>query len=249
MLASLAITTRLTRDRPIQPARPVGQGAPRSWLRRPSLGVRITDRGTFARLLIPGFLISLGAGQIIPFLNLFVVGKFHVDLAGISWIFALTSLGTMLAILLQPALANRYGKVASVVIVQSASIPFLAVLGFSPILWTVILAMAVRNSLMNAGNPIQNAFAMEQVSPAERAVMAAAMSALWSVGWLIAGPYYSILQATLGFTAGYAVGFVTIIALYSVATALYWFWFRKAEDPRRTRPDPGRTTGVPATTA
>ena len=43
------------------------------------------------------------------------------------------------------------------------SIPFLVVLGFSPILWTVVIAMAVRNSLMNAGNPIFSAFAMDQV--------------------------------------------------------------------------------------
>ena len=76
--------------------------------------------------------------------------------------FALTSLGTIAAILYQPRLARRFGQITSVVIVQGASIPFLVVLGFSPVLWTVILAMAVRNSLMNAGNPIFNAFAMEQ---------------------------------------------------------------------------------------
>ena len=141
---------------------------PGSWL-----GARVRDRKTFVRLLIPGFLVSLGAGQIIPFLNLFVAGKFDVDLAAINWIYALTSLGTMVAILLQPAPRERCGKVASVVIVQGASIPFLAVLGFSPVLWTVIVAMAVRNSLMNAGNPIQNAYAMERVRPSERALMAA----------------------------------------------------------------------------
>ena len=101
--------------------------------------------------------------------------------------FALTCLGTVVAILLQPRLARRFGQITSVVIVQGASIPFLVVLGFSPILWTVILAMAVRNSLMNAGNPIFNAFAMEQVTPAERATLAAAMSVLWQVGWVIGG--------------------------------------------------------------
>jgi len=200
---------------------------------RPRLGVTISDRSTFVRLLVPGFLISLGAGQIIPFLNLFVTGKFGVDLAGISWIYALTSLGTMVAILLQPALAARYGKVASVVIVQGASIPFLVVLGFSPLLWSVIVAMAVRNSLMNAGNPIQNAFAMERIRPSERAVLAAAMSATWSLGWVIAGPWYSFLQATLGFRVGYNVGFATIIVLYSVATALYWLWFHGDEARQR----------------
>jgi MFS family permease len=192
-------------------------------------GFGLHDRTTFVRLLIPGFLISIGAGQIIPFLNLFIEGKFGLDLAELNVVFAITSLGTVVAILLQPAIARRLGKVASVVLVQGLSIPFLLVLGFSPILGTVIVAMAVRNSLMNAGNPVANAFAMEQVRPAERATLSAAMSVLWSVGWVIAGPYYSILQASLGFSVGYAVNFITIIALYSIATGLYWFWFHDAE--------------------
>jgi hypothetical protein len=115
------------------------------------------------------------------------------------------------------------------VVVQAASIPFLVVLGWSPVLWTVIVALAVRNSLMNAGNPIFNAFAMDRVSAAERATLSAAMSLLWSLGWVLAGPYYSVLQATLGFDAGYAVNFVTITVLYTAATGLYWAWFREGE--------------------
>ncbi len=190
---------------------------------------RISDPGTFVRLILPGFLISLGAGQVIPFLNLFVQGKFGLDLASLNAVFALTSLGTTLAILFQPALARRVGKIGSVVLVQAASIPFLAVLGFSPILWTVIGAMAIRNSLMNAGNPIFNAFAMERLQPRERATYAAAASLAWSLGWVIAGPWYSLLQATLGFTAGYAINFVTIIILYSLGTFLVWRWFHAAE--------------------
>src|SRR6185295_3909607 len=101
-----------------------------------------------------------------------------------------------------------------------ASIPFLIVLGFSPVLWSVIAAMAVRNSLMNAGNPIFNAFSMEQVTPGERATLAAAQSVLWQVGWVVGGIWYAVLQGVLGFDAGYAVNFVTIITLYSIATAL-----------------------------
>jgi len=189
----------------------------------------ISDPGTFVRLILPGFLISLGAGQVIPFLNLFVQGKFGLDLASLNAVFALTSLGTTLAILFQPALARRVGKIGSVVLVQAASIPFLAVLGFSPILWTVIGAMAIRNSLMNAGNPLFNAFAMERLQPGERATYAAAASLAWSLGWVIAGLWYSLLQATLGFTAGYAINFVTIIILYSLGTFLVWWWFHDAE--------------------
>jgi hypothetical protein len=110
---------------------------------------------------------------------------------------------------------------------------FLVVLGFSPVLWTVVVAMAVRNSLMNAGSPIANAFAMEQLPAAERATYAASLSLLWSLGWVIAGPWYSLLQATLGFDVGYAINFMTVIALYSVATWIYWRWFHAVEARQR----------------
>lgn len=183
----------------------------------------------FWRLLVPLFLISLGAGQVIPYLNVFIEGRFGLGLAALNVIFAVTSLGTAIAIMIQPALARRFGKVGSVVLVQGLSIPFLVVLGFSPVLWTVIMAMAVRNSLMNAGNPIFNAFAMELLPPGERATFSAAASLAWSLGWVIAGPWYSGLQATLGFDGGYAVSFVTIIVLYSLGTGLYWRWFHGVE--------------------
>lgn len=225
LVVALLVMTRVRDDR----RRAKEARTPTAPSRLGRLGIRVSDRRLFVKLLLPGFLIALGAGQVIPFLNLYVSGKFALDLSQINGVFALTGFGTVLAILIQPALARRFGKVRSVVIVQVASLPFLAVLGFSPILWLVIIAMAVRNSLMNAGNPILNAFAMEQVRPDERATLAAAMSVLWSVGWVIAGPWYSLVQANLGFERGYNVAFITIMVLYSVATSLYLWWFRDAE--------------------
>lgn len=85
---------------------------------------------------------------------------------------------------------------------------------------------------MNAGNPIFNAFAMETVHPNERATLSAAISVLWQLGWVIGGVWYASLQATLGFDLGYTINFITIIALYTIATALYWGWFH-AHDARR----------------
>lgn len=235
LVAALATVALLTDDRPKSAARRrmKGLGEPGAYppdIRgRSRLGLVMHDRRLFLRLLFPGLLISIGAGQVIPFLNLFIQGKFGLDLTSLNAVFALTSLGTLAAILAQPRLARRYGQITSVVIVQSASIPFLVVLGFSPILWMVIGAMAVRHSLMNAGNPIYSAFAMEQVSSAERATLSAAMSVLWQVGWVVGGMLYALWQAVLGFDGGYAVNFVTIICLYSIATSLYWRWFRKRE--------------------
>ena len=239
LVLGLLTIARLRDDRPSRtaPERLHAAGEPAAFPADPRrararLGITIVDKGRFARLVLPGFLISIGAGNVIPFLNLFVQGRFGLDLAQLNGVFAITSLGTMVAILFQPRLARRFGQITSVVLVQGASIPFLVVLGFSPVLWSVIAAMAVRNSLMNAGNPIFNAFAMEQVTARERATLSAAMAVLWQLGWVIGGTYYALLQATLGFDAGYAVAFLTIIGLYSVATSLYWVWFRDVD--RRT---------------
>lgn len=236
LVAGLATVALLSDDRPAARARsharvtgepaafppPAPSGAGR-------FGLVVEDRRRFVRLVLPGFLIAIGAGQVIPFLNLFIQRKFGLDLTSLNGVFALTSLGTLVAVLAQPRLARRFGQITSVVMVQVASIPFLVVLGFSPILWTVILAMAVRNSLMNAGNPIFTAFAMEQVSRAERATLSAAMSLLWQAGWVIGGTWYALLQGALGFERGYAVNFLTIITLYSTATTLYWLWFRRVD--------------------
>ncbi len=193
------------------------------------MGIVVRDRGLFFKLLFPGFLTALGAGQVIPFLNVFVEKKFDLNLASLNLVFAISAFGTTVAILLQPILARRMGKVGSVVLVQAVSIPFIAILGFSPVLWTVVVALAVRNSLMNAGSPMISAFGQEQVRPDERATLAAFSNLLWSLGWVVAGLWYGLLQATLGFDAGYTVAFVTITVLYTVATVLYWAWFHDAE--------------------
>jgi MFS family permease len=236
LVAGLATVGLLADDRPRTALIPrlIRLGEPAAFPPDPRrgrmrLGLVVRDRGRFVRLVLPGFIISIGAGQVLPFLNLFIQRKFGLDLTSLNAVFALTSLGTLVAILAQPRLARRLGQITSVVIVQAVSIPFLVVLGFSPILWTVITAMAVRNSLMNAGNPIFTAFAMEHVTTAERATLSAAMSVLWQAGWVIGGTWYAVLQATLGFEGGYALNFVTIITLYSIATGLYWLWFRQVD--------------------
>ena len=61
-------------DRPQAPAAGRAGGLPRrsAAASRVLLGITIRDRGRFAKLVIPGLLISIGAGQIIPFLNLYV---------------------------------------------------------------------------------------------------------------------------------------------------------------------------------
>lgn len=207
--------------------------APRLRARLSRIGIHIGEVDVFLKIVAPGFLISIGAGQVLPFLNLYIVGRFGLDLGETNAVFAVSALGTMIAILIQPLIARRYGKIWSVVTVQAASIPFIIVLGFAPWIWLVIVGMTVRNALMNAANPIFGAFVMERVRPLERATLAASMSVSWSIGWALGGIYYSTVQSTLGFERGYNLNFLTIIVLYTVSTGLYWLWFGRAERAER----------------
>jgi hypothetical protein len=109
------------------------------------------------------------------------------------------------------------------------------VLGFSPVLWTVIAALAVRNSLMNAGGPIFDAFAMDRISTAERATLSAGMTMLWALGWVIAPIYYGILHGMLPSATAFTVNFITIIVLYTIATSLLWTWFHDTEKAEQTQ--------------
>jgi MFS family permease len=212
------------------------------------VGIHVGDVRLFVKLVAPGFLISIGAGQILPFLNLYVVGRFGLDLATTNAVFAVSALGTMIAILIQPVIARRFGKIQSVVLVQAASIPFIVVLGFAPWIPLVIVGMTVRNALMNAANPVFTAYVMERVKPLERATISASQSMVWSIGWAIGGIYYATVQAAFGFGRGYDINFLTIIAFYTVATALYYIWFARRERAVAAEPRTG-AAGQPANPA
>jgi hypothetical protein len=222
---SSGIETSAASPEPNQP--PVSAYGIRARLSR--IGIHVGDTRLFLKLVAPGFLVAIGAGQVLPFLNLYIVGRFGLDLSTTNAVFAVSALGTMIAILIQPVIARRYGKIQSVVLVQAASIPFIVVLGFAPWVPLVIIGMTVRNALMNAANPVFSAYVMGRVKPLERATITASQSMAWSIGWAIGGIYYSTIQAAFGFARGYDINFLTIIVFYSTATTLYFLWFARPE--------------------
>lgn len=193
----------------------------------------LSNPGTVGRLLLPAFLISLGAGQTMPFLNIYVSGKFGVDFRSLGVFFAIGAFGTTLATLAQPRLAARVGKVESVLVVQAASIPFLLILGFVPVFWLVAVSFVVRTALMNMGNPVYQAFAQEQIAPGERATYSSLSTIAWSLGWALGSAFSGWWRGLAGFEAGFNTVFGLMTALYVTAIALmYVFFVRGAGQPK-----------------
>ena len=178
------------------------------------------------QLILPMLITSFGAGLIMPFMNVFFRLQYHQSDQVIGVLFAWGSLAMGIGLLAAPPLADRLGKIQIVVITQGLSIPFLILLGFSPLFWISGVAYYIRVALMNMSSPVYQTFVMEQVEPSSRAMVASLVSMSWNFGWAISPTISGILQVRYGF----GPPFLGTIILYIISVFLYWFfWWRKSE--------------------
>ncbi len=190
------------------------------------------------KLVAPMFVTSLGAGLLMPFMNIFFRVAHAQSDATIGSLFAWGSLAMGIGLLLAPPLADRWGKIQVVVVSQSLSIPFLILLGFSPLYWISATAYLVRLALMNMSWPIYDAFVMEHAEPEARATVASLVSMSWNFGWAFSPTLSGWLQVRYGFNPV----FLGTISTYIVAITLYWYFFLREGDVPQTR-DQGLGTG------
>jgi predicted MFS family arabinose efflux permease len=191
----------------------------------------LSNPGLAARIFVPNIIISMGAAILIPYMNLFFKETYPISDKVLGTLFAVSSVVTGVATLAAPVLADRWGRIRALVFTQLASIPFLLLIGFSGMLWVSGVAFWVRAALMNMGNPLYSAFAMEQVTARERATISGLMGMSWNIGWTV-GPYLSgYMQAHPNI--GFKPIFVITCTLYVVAAVLEKLYFQRIDDQQR----------------
>lgn len=184
--------------------------------------------GLLTKLVLPMLLTSLGAGLIMPFMNVFFRVVHHQPDPVIGTLFAWGSLAMGIGLLIAPPLADRTGKIQLVVITQALSIPFLILLGFSPIFWVGAVSYYIRLALMNMSSPVYQTFVMEHVEPSGRATVASLTSMAWNFGWAFSPTISGWLQVKYGF----GPAFIGTITLYTISVLMYWaFFWRRSIDP------------------
>lgn len=181
--------------------------------------------GLLTKLILPILLTSIGAGLIMPFMNVFFRVVHNQPDPAIGVLFAWGSLAMGIGLLLAPPLAERTGKIQLVVITQAISIPFLILLGFSPLFWIGAASFYIRLALMNMSSPVYQTFIMEHVESSSRATVASLSSMAWNFGWAFSPTISGWLQVQYGF----GLPFAGTIALYTVAVAMYWAFFWRRE--------------------
>jgi len=176
------------------------------------------------KLILPMLVTSIGAGLIMPFMNVFFRVVHRQSDPVIGSLFAWGSLAMGIGLLLAPPLAERMGKIQFVVITQALSIPFLALLGFAPLFWLSAAAYYVRLALMNMSTPVYQTYVMEQVDESSRATVASLVSMAWNFGWAFSPSISGWLQVQYGF----GPPFIGTLVLYTLSIYLYWeFFWRK----------------------
>ncbi len=182
------------------------------------------EASLLTRLILPMLLTSVGAGLIMPFMNVFFREIHSLSDAAVGSMFAWGSLAMGLGLMIAPPLAERMGKIELVVITQGMSIPFLFLLGFSPWFGVSAGAYYIRLALMNMSGPVYQTFVMERVEPNARATVASLVSMANSVGWAFSPTISGWIQMKYGF----GPAFVGTIILYIFSVYFYWryFWYQ-----------------------
>lgn len=186
--------------------------------------LQLDDRRTLLRLVLPTAFVGLGAGATIPFLNVYIEGRFGVSYASLGRLFAWTSLATAVTVLIQPWLVERLGQLRAILAVQMASLPFSVLLGFGPYLWLVTVALFMRGALMNATGPVYSSYAMSVLSPADRPMYSAANTILWNVCWAAASLASGALRGAgwFEFSTNFNILFGWTLLMYALDTlAIY----------------------------
>lgn len=191
-----------------------------------SLRSLITRRDVW-KLLVPQVVIGLGAGLLIPYLNVFFKQRFGISDSLLGFAFGVSQLGTGLATLLAPIAAERWGNIRTIAGSQLASLPFLLALGFVPVLPVAVGAFWVRATLMNMGGPLYTAFAIEQADEQDRGKLGAMLGLTWSVGRGIGPGISGVVQQSFGFSPL----FLATGATYLLASLMLRGFFGSVERP------------------
>jgi len=187
------------------------------------------------KMILPMLVTAIGAGLIMPFMNVFFRQVHNQPDPVIGSLFAWGSLAMGLGLLLAPPLADRMGKIQLVVVTQSLSIPFLIILGFSPLFWMSTIAYYIRLALMNMSGPVYQTYVMEHVEPSARATVASLVSMAWNFGWAFSPTISGYLQVRYGF----GPSFLGTIILYIISTIMYYVFFLRGTRRHSPAPVPG----------
>jgi MFS family permease len=213
----ILLTTSALARAPIRMRAPIQMRAARP------VGRRVSNPGLLLRLALPLLLFSFGASLFFPFLNVFFKQRFVVSDATLGWILGLTGLMAVPTTVIGGPVADRLGRIETMLYGRLVSTPLVLAIGLAPSLPVAVGAHWLRSGFMRVGDPLYRAFAMEQLPEQERATGASLMTMGGEVGGAIAPLISGLVQVRAGFTPL----FWGTTIVYTVGLIAVWGFFMR----------------------
>jgi len=196
---------------------------PRSW-RRSIAGLRDPAwRRLAARLALVVGTVGLGAGFVIPYLNLYFTRVLGVSVAAFGTLGAISQLVLGLATLLAGVLAARLGVVRLVVLTQLLAVLFLLLLATSPAPAVAMAAYTLRQALMDMSSPVAQGWLLGLAASEQRATTSSLLLVAEQGPWALS----SIAGGALLERAGFLPGFLLTAFFYLLSVTLWRVLFRR----------------------
>lgn len=122
------------------------------------------------KFIIYNLLVGFGAGLVVPYFNIYLKYKVSASTSQIGIIMALAQGAMGIGGLITPSMTNKFGRIKTIMICQSISIPFLMLIALPPNLYIVATALLFRNALMNMAGPVISSLSMELIDDDERSI-------------------------------------------------------------------------------
>ena len=184
----------------------------------------VRNRDFIGKYALAWTVSGLGAGLFVSFFNVFFSLAFNADETTIGIIFAFNTLVMAAGNFASPAIVDRFGKLATIIWFQVASVPFLLSLAWSPVLYFAVFGFVGRALFMNIAWPVMDVFYMEGLEKEEQSTAMGVINTGDSLsravglnigGWLLAAGFLRVpyLYATI---------------LYTASIVLFYWFFRKS---------------------
>lgn len=186
------------------------------------------SRATVQRLSLLFAADSFGGGFVVQaFIAYWLTARFDASVGTLGVVFFAVGVLQTISFLCAPALARRYGLLATMVFTHLPSNLLLAAMAFAPTLPVAVGLLLARVALSQMDVPTRQAYVMALVDPEERTPAAAytntARYLVRPTGPLLAGAASSVWLGLPFLAAG------TIKSAYDL---VLWCWFRTVEVPR-----------------
>jgi len=187
---------------------------------------KVTAKPIVRQLAIINVITGFGAAILIPYLNVFLRGKFNIGDNLLGIIFSLSSLLVFMGAILSPKLVRlTKSRIIPTVSTQGTSLIFLFALGFSPVLWIAIGSLWLRTALMQMSMPLLDNYTMLVSQPDEQGAIASIRGIGWQAGQVMGLLASGFIQTRFGFSPI----FITTGLLYAISIVLTWVYFRPGE--------------------